>query len=96
MVRITKTAAIRMIKKYNINTDVVPVEQVMTGMRVELEHGSKFGKDTNITHDGIESTFKIVLAHLHEDPQYYVFLKKMEEQRDRYWSKRRKPSIFNS
>lgn len=93
--RITKTAAMRMAQKYNINLDVVPLEQIIAGLKVELEHGSKFGRDTNITRDGIETTFRIVLAHLHEDPKYYIFLKKMEERRDRYWSKRRKPSIFN-
>jgi Protein of unknown function (DUF5661) len=95
MTVVSKAFALRMIKKYNINTDVIPLDQIIAGIEVEMEHGSMYGSDTNITHDGLELAFRIALAHFHEDPRYYIHLKKMEERSDKYWSKRKKPSIFN-
>lgn len=46
-------------------------EQFAKGMKVELEHGSKLGNKTNVTHNDPIKTAKIVLAHLKEDGQYY-------------------------
>jgi hypothetical protein len=43
------------------------------GMNVELEHGHKLGKFTNITNDDPTLTYKIAYAHL-----YYTKLKTIE------------------
>ena len=39
-------------------------------------------------------TSKIALAHLIEDPKYYKYLVLMEQKREKYWSKKKKPNIF--
>jgi len=92
---IKKSQAERLGKRFNINFDVVPFDEWHHGLNVELEHGSRFGSLTNVTHDALKETARIVIAHLIEDPRYYYFLKKMEEKRDKYWSSRTKPDIFN-
>lgn len=48
------------------------------GMNVELEHGTKLGKNTNVTNNDPLKTAKIALAHMKESPDYYKELKKME------------------
>lgn len=63
-------------------------------INVELEHGTVH-KDTNITNDNLIKTGKIVLAHLHEIPDYYKRLRVMESLGDKYWSKKKKPSIYS-
>lgn len=47
-------------------------QNVMMGMDIEREHGSKFGNDVNITGDQPQPTLKIVIAHLRENPRYYT------------------------
>lgn len=91
---ITKSQAKRLGKHFRINYDVVPIDEWHRGLNVELEHGSKFGSLTNVTHNVLKTTARIVIAHLIEDPRYYYFLRKMEEKRDEYWSYRHKPDIF--
>lgn len=54
-------------------------EQFRVGMNVELEHGRR-DLLTNVTNDDPILTGKIALAHLHEFPDYYVRLKKMEQE----------------
>ncbi|MFM2393764.1 MAG: hypothetical protein RLZZ546_1746 [Bacteroidota bacterium] len=92
---IRKNQAERLGLKYNINLEVVPFEEWHDGLNIELEHGKKHGSITNITNDSLGDTAKIVIAHLIEDPRYYYFLKKQEIKREKYWSKRMKPHIFN-
>jgi hypothetical protein len=53
------------------------VEQFRAGMDVELEHGSH-DPATNVTGDDPLVTGKIALAHLHEFPDYYTRLARME------------------
>jgi hypothetical protein len=62
------------------------VEQFRMGMDVELEHGIR-DPQTNVTNDGAFTTGKIALAHLNEFPDYYIRLKKMEEEADEFWGK---------
>jgi hypothetical protein len=93
--KISKSLSIKLAKKYNINLDVLDIEDWYYGLNVELEHGSKFSKLTNITNNNIELTAKIVIAHLIESPRYYRFLRKLEDREDKYWSTRNKPNIFN-
>lgn len=52
-------------------------EDLLTGMEVELEHGSMY-PDTNVTDDDIEMTAMIALAHLNESSVYYSELAKIE------------------
>lgn len=56
------------------------LEQFRMGLAVELEHGSLWGEDTNVTDDDPLMTGRIVLAHLKEIPDYYTRLKKMEDE----------------
>lgn len=92
--KISKQDAIAAGKRYNINFDIICIDQWHYGLNVELEHGKKFGPIANITNDNIDMTTKIVIAHLLESPDYYKRLHKMEEQMDRYWSNKIKPNIF--
>lgn len=67
-----------------------PVEYFRKAMSIELEHGSA-NQNTNITHDGMKATSKIVAAHIfgveHGErpmnwrpfPAYYDFLIEMEK-----------------
>lgn len=53
----------------------VPIGEFRAGLTVELEHG-KHDPQTDITHDDLAKTGKIVLAHLKEDPHYYARLRR--------------------
>lgn len=66
-------------KRLKVDWDKVGLEEFTRGMNVELEHGSKLGSKTNVTHDNLLTTAKIALAHLEEPPDYYSRLKAMEK-----------------
>jgi hypothetical protein len=51
-------------------------------MEVELEHGRRHPA-TDVTGDDPVVTGKIALAHLNEFPDYYVRLRRMEEEAER-------------
>jgi hypothetical protein len=53
------------------------VEQFRAGLDVELEHGTR-DPATNVTGDDPLITGKIAIAHLHEFPDYYTRLARME------------------
>lgn len=57
------------------------------GINVELEHGTRF-PNTNVTNNDPILTGKIALAHLYEFPDYYVRLKKLEDEAKAYWNTR--------
>lgn len=63
-------------------TSPFDVEQFRMGMDVELEHGAR-DPETNVTDDDALITGKIALAHLHEFPDYYTRLDRMEEEAKR-------------
>lgn len=94
--KITKAQTKKIAKEFDINLDVIDLDELHFGLNVELEHGKKFMKLTNITNDSIDKTSRIVFAHLIEDPRYYYYLKQMETKREKYWSNKKKPSIFNN
>jgi len=52
-------------------------EDLLHGMIIEYEHGSK-DPITNVTNDDPILTAKIALAHLNEKSDYYKLLKKVE------------------
>jgi Protein of unknown function (DUF5661) len=55
-----------------VNTEGMPIPLVdfVTGLEVELEHGTRFD-DANVTNNHPILTGKIVLAHLKETMDYY-------------------------
>lgn len=61
------------------------LNQFIMGLNTELEHGKK-SPLTNVTEDDPLITAKIALAHLHEFPDYYTRLAKLEEEAKAYWS----------
>lgn len=54
--------------------------QFRMGLAVELEHGSQWGDETNVTKDDPHFTGRIAWAHLKEIPDYYTRLEKMESE----------------
>ena len=55
-----------------VNTEAMPIPlaDFVTGLEVELEHGTRF-QDANVTNNHPILTGKIVLAHLKETMDYY-------------------------
>ena len=62
--------AIDIANKLKIKFDKFSINDLLTGINIELEHG-KINPLTNITNDDLEMTTKIALAHLYEYPNYY-------------------------
>ena len=58
------------VKKLNIDFSKFSIEDFITGVNIELEHGT-VSPATNVTNDNLEMTTKIALAHLNEFPNYY-------------------------
>lgn len=56
--------------KLGISFDKFSARDFLTGINIELEHGT-VNPDTNVTNDDLEMTAKIALAHLNEYPNYY-------------------------
>ena len=80
----------KLANELDVNLYIVSVNDLVEGIKVELEHGYISPK-TNITNDDLLLTLKIALAHFEESgPLYYKELKKMEEKLSKKWSK----SIF--
>lgn len=75
-------------EQLGIRWDKFDVEQFRAGLGVELEHGS-VNQTSNVTDDDPLVTGKIALAHLHEFPDYYTRLAKMEVEAKRYWDSRK-------
>ena len=61
---------INVAKKLNIDFSKFSIEDFITGVNIELEHGT-VSPATNVTNDNLEMTTKIALAHLNEFPNYY-------------------------
>lgn len=69
----------------NVNWDVVPVEVFQTALFTELEHD-------DVIHGDLMIAGRIALAHLREDPDYYIRLARVEAEAEAYWSTHDKPS----
>lgn len=67
-------------EEIGIDFGKIDVEQFRMGLGVELEHGSRFGDETNVTKDDPLFTGRIAWAHLKEIPDYYSRLAKMESE----------------
>lgn len=67
-----------------VNVDVVSVDRLLVGMRVESEHGPTMGPVVDVTHGRAIDAAKIALAHFKENPgdavggigDYYHYLQK--------------------
>jgi len=68
----------------DISDEPYTVDDVATGMNVELEHGKRF-PDLDVTGDDPVVTVKIALAHLREFPDYYERLEVMEREAEAAW-----------
>ncbi len=90
----SKRDAIAYAHKFNIDTKIVPIDEFHIGLNIEREHTGIISRETNVTLNDPNKVVKIALAHLIEDPRYYHFLAKQEARREKYWSTRKKPSIF--
>ena len=71
-----------------VDWDRFDLEQFRAGMDVEYEHGSHDAQ-TDVTGDDPIITGKIALAHMKEFPDYYVRLKRMEQEAEAEWSRKR-------
>ena len=90
--RISKIKVEKILQKLDVNMEILPIDDVIDGIKVELEHGKR-SKKTNITDDNLVKTLKIALAHFDEcGPDYYIELKKMEKKLKKKW---KEESIFN-
>lgn len=76
--------------KRGINFKIVPLTVWAYALMVELEHGTKLGFDTDVTHNSLDMTSKIAKAHILEYPDYYQRLRRMEQEANAYWSRRRR------
>ena len=66
----SKNDILKVADKLNIDFDIIPITDFITGINIELEHG-KINPITNVTNDDLLMTAKIALAHLNEFPDYY-------------------------
>ena len=62
--------ALYIANKLGINFSNFSINDFLTGLNTELEHGL-INKDTNVTNNNLETTAKIALAHLNEFNDYY-------------------------
>lgn len=62
--------ALMIAKKLGVSFDKFSLNDFLTGLNIELEHGL-VSPDTNVTDSDLEKTAKIALAHLNEFPDYY-------------------------
>lgn len=62
--------AIYIANKLGIKFDKFTIDDFLTGLNIELEHGM-ISPNTNVTNNNLELTAKIALAHLNEFNDYY-------------------------
>lgn len=77
--KITAVQARQTGDRLGIDWNIFSFEEFRRGLEVELEHGTET-PETNITNDDLILTAKIAWAHLHEMPDYYTRLDKMEKE----------------
>lgn len=83
--RIGKRLVKKMASELVVDLDIVSVDDLIEGMKVEFEHGY-ISPRTNVTNNDLLLTLKIALAHFEESgPDYYKELKKLEKKLNRKW-----------
>jgi hypothetical protein len=68
--KVTPEEARVILQEVNVEGMPIPLGDFVTGLEVELEHGTRFA-DANVTNNHPILTGKIVLAHLKETMDYY-------------------------
>ena len=68
--KVTPEEARVILQEVNAEGMPIPLADFVTGLEVELEHGTRFA-DANVTNNHPILTGKIVLAHLKETMDYY-------------------------
>ena len=66
----SKNEILKIAKFLGVNFDSFSLEDLTTGVNIELEHGL-INKSTNVTDNDLITTMKIAPAHLNEFPDYY-------------------------
>ena len=66
----SKDEILKIAKFLGVNFDSFSLDDLTTGVNIELEHGL-INKSTNVTDNDLITTMKIALAHLNEFPDYY-------------------------
>lgn len=79
--QVSREEAEIILRAVNVAGMEIPLEDFITGLEVELEHGTRF-KDANVTNNHPLLTGKIVLAHLKETMDYYQRLEVAELEGD--------------
>ena len=84
---LTEEIAIAIGEELGIDWEDSPFDaaQFLIGLKIELEHGTKF-PETNVTNDDLIETGKIALAHLGEYSDYYTRLEELEAKAKKFWS----------
>jgi len=77
------------VDKYNVNTNIVPMDILRKAVDIEFEHKDIIGLNP-------DKAFKIAMAHLREYPDYYQRLIKLESKANEYWRGKIKPSIYTN
>lgn len=68
----TKDDVLAAFHDIDIDPHQYDVKNVMLGMKIEADHGSKYGNDVNVTGDQSQPTLKLVIANLRKNPKYYT------------------------
>ena len=66
----SKNEILKIAKFLGVSFDSFSLDDLTTGVNIELEHGL-INKSTNVTDNDLITTMKIALAHLNEFPDYY-------------------------
>lgn len=66
----SKDEILKIAKFLGVKFDNFSLDDLVTGINIELEHGL-INKNTNVTDNDLITTMKIALAHLNEFPDYY-------------------------
>lgn len=84
MDKLNLTEAKQIGDELGIDWNEVKLEEFTMGLKVELEHGTRY-PETNVTNNDKSLTGKIAWAHLKEFPDYYTRLEKMEQEAEVFW-----------
>lgn len=66
----TKEDILQAAQQLNVTFIKFSLDDLVTGVNIELEHGTN-NPQTNVTNNDLILTTKIALAHLNEFPNYY-------------------------
>ena len=96
--QVSLPAAVGVGMALGINFRVISPSMWKYALEVELEHSNynPYAPLTAVTDHSLLKTGQIALAHLLEYPDYYVRLKRLEQEAELYWKGKSKPNILIS